>query len=34
LYAITAAVGKKNVDKATELTLAVQKDIAAFLKVL
>jgi hypothetical protein len=34
LYAITAAVGKKNVDKATQLTLAVQSDIAAFVKVL
>jgi hypothetical protein len=34
LYAITAAVGKKNVDKATQLTLAVQKDIASFVKVL
>lgn len=34
LYAITAAVSKKNVDKATQLTLAVQSDIAAFVKVL
>jgi hypothetical protein len=34
LYAITAAVGKKNVDKATQLTLAVQSDIAGFVKVL
>jgi hypothetical protein len=34
LYAITAAVSKKNIDKATELTLAVQSDIAAFVKVL
>jgi hypothetical protein len=34
LYAITAAVGKKNVDKATQLTLAVQSDIASFVKVL
>jgi hypothetical protein len=34
LYAITAAVNKKNVDKATQLTLSVQSDIAAFVKVL
>jgi hypothetical protein len=34
LYDITAAVKKKDVDKATEKTLAVQSDLAAFIKVL